>query len=1388
MKTGLLEEGQFANDHHGGHDVTIDLIDVSYAVMGANKKPKRLLKNVNLSFKAGTMCALMGPSGAGKSTLLDFVADRKLEGIYAGEVMIDGKPRTDHFRLRTAYVLQDDVHIATLTVEEILYFSVWTRVPEAKTKEQIQTRVDQLLHMLGIEHIRKSIVGDSLHKGISGGQMKRLSIAVELCCLPDVIFLDEPTSGLDSSISLEVMSAVRNVTGDHRLCVSTIHQPSPDVFGLFNKLVIMCAGRLVWHGHPMEAVTHFSSLGYRYVTGTNPAEFVIAVGGGTQAPEGVSKPRTPAELEFLYKCSRYYQPPALTAKDRFSESTDKRGADDENDIPVHTTVLTQTHMLLSRTWLAKIRDWPDVRAQLLKNVLIGVLIGIVFSGQGDASSPLYNLYGQPNAEVTNVSSLLFFSLMFTLVGNMQAIPYLASQMIIYRRELAANAYVTFPFWVAQSVTTLPLMILNNFLFVIFLYFQVKFPSTASYFFYYLFILLFANVISFYSAMWLAAATGHEQVAFALFPLMFLFTANFSGFAITVNSVPPFWSFGPYLSYGRWLYQGLMVNEWEMFDTDDNPISTNNGNVLAEYDFTGFDKNDSFWIGLLYIMGFSLMTYYSMLPPKKHLQKSGSRPTNVLQESTRSFDTFAMVGGGTNAVDGFRKSSIVNAVSVVAVGDSFRASSFAGGVAGVAGSTFGHGPTGRANDFRSNSIVGGVAAVRSLRSIQRRDSFDDAASDSDEEIDPSTGLSKSNKPSKPAKAPLTVDFYRRSTGLVDQSEGCLLTFKNVIYEVPNREFSRSKAPGPTNRESLRLLNDVTGTVHPGQMCAFMGASGAGKSTLLDVLAQRKNTGRILGDILYNGSTHLKSWAYVMQDNVHVGLLSVRQNLYFAAQLRLPEHWELDKKEKRVDKILDMLGLTEVANTVVGTATLRGISGGQLKRLSIGVEIVHMPNLMFLDEPTTGLDSHISFEVMAAVRNLANQNRTVLCTIHQPSADTFNLFDTVLLMAKGRVIYFGRVHDCVAYFNQSPFAFPYKANSNVADYIIAVGGGFLSAVDGRKVTGDELAEYYSNQQQHQAPTMVFSPDATHAAMANPMLLGNTSGIKPAVTETVKTKDQEETEALALMQYNTSTLHQLKTLCHRLVLKTSRDRRATVVATIRHIIVGIFYGSLYFQLQTGTSPSDYTNRLGLFFFTIMFLVIGHQQSIPAIMDDRLIFYRERGSKAYGAFSYWLSLWAVQLPLVIINAFIYTLIVFFMVGLENGAHTLSFFLYFIIVTSCTGYFIANLMAAISPSTQAALSFYPIVLFINVSFSGFLVYIPRFPSWLGSWAPYISFMRYAFQGMTLAEFQNNDNLPGGPTYISSLGFDSLTIDACGGVLFVWLVFFMLTFLAALKFFDFEQR
>jgi ABC-type lipoprotein export system ATPase subunit len=216
----------------------------------------------------------------------------------------------------------------------------------------------------------------------------------------------------------------------------------------------------------------------------------------------------------------------------------------------------------------------------------------------------------------------------------------------------------------------------------------------------------------------------------------------------------------------------------------------------------------------------------------------------------------------------------------------------------------------------------------------------------------------------------VAWYRQNTGDLTGAKGCKLVFRNLTYDVPD----------PADKTKMKtLLNTVTGRVNPGEMCALMGASGAGKSTLLDVIAGRKTVGRIVGDILFNGAERtpaiMLQTAYVMQDNVHIGSLTVKETLMYAAHLRLPQTLSLELKEKRVGKIMDMLGLTEHGNTLVGDENTRGISGGQMKRLSIGVEIVNLPDLIFLDEPTTGLDSAISYDVMSAVKNLTNQNRTV-----------------------------------------------------------------------------------------------------------------------------------------------------------------------------------------------------------------------------------------------------------------------------------------------------------------------------------------------------------------------------------------------------------------------------
>jgi ABC-type multidrug transport system permease subunit len=168
---------------------------------------------------------------------------------------------------------------------------------------------------------------------------------------------------------------------------------------------------------------------------------------------------------------------------------------------------------------------------------------------------------------------------------------------------------------------------------------------------------------------------------------------------------------------------------------------------------------------------------------------------------------------------------------------------------------------------------------------------------------------------------------------------------------------------------------------------------------------------------------------------------------------------------------------------------------------------------------------------------------------------------------------------------------------------------------------------------------------------------------------------------------------------------------------VVVALFYGSIYYQLPAGNDPDDYSNRLGLFFFCLMFMIIGHQQALPAMLDDRLVFYRERGAKAYGAFSYWFSCWIIQIPLILVNVLLFSVILYPMAGLNShSSEEFGYFYFIMLLSSYCGYYVACFIAAISPSTQAALSYYPIVLFFSVSFAGFLVYIPQFPDWLGDW------------------------------------------------------------------------
>jgi hypothetical protein len=240
----------------------------------------------------------------------------------------------------------------------------------------------------------------------------------------------------------------------------------------------------------------------------------------------------------------------------------------------------------------------------------------------------------------------------------------------------------------------------------------------------------------------------------------------------------------------------------------------------------------------------------------------------------------------------------------------------------------------------------------------------------------------------------------------------------------------------------------------------------------------------------------------------------------------------------------------------------------------------------------------------------------------------------------------------------------------------------------------------------------------------------------------------------------------------------------------MVGLFYGSVYYQLDTGDGcdNSCYTDRESLLYFSIMLMLMGHLDGISDLLADRLVFYRERGAKAYGPFAYVVSVVFLNIFILVLNVCFYCMGMYPLTGLRTGVSHFGYFFFFMLMASYIGMFMANTIAAVAASAQVALSYFPAALVFNMFYAGFLVYLPDFPDWQGKWLPYLCFFRFAYQGMVLNEFRENDDLPDSHDYINQLGFDFISVSGCCGILFIFLGVSATLFYLAIRFIDFEER
>ncbi|KTG42249.1 hypothetical protein cypCar_00010773 [Cyprinus carpio] len=284
-------------------------------------------------------------------------------------------------------------------------------------------------------------------------------------------------------------------------------------------------------------------------------------------------------------------------------------------------------------------------------------------------------------------------------------------------------------------------------------------------------------------------------------------------------------------------------------------------------------------------------------------------------------------------------------------------------------------------------------------------------------------------------------------------GPTLTYQNIHYCI--RE---SRGPCRKRGPEREILKNVSGIMKTG-LNAIMGATGSGKTSLLDVIAGRKDprglrSGQVLVDNKVVTSDLRLMSAYVVQDDILMGTLTVRENLLFSGNLRLPrKQCSTADKEKKVESIIQELGLEDCADTKIGTEFIRGVSGGERKRCSIGMELITSPTLLFLDEPTTGLDSNTANSIIALLHRLSRGGRTIIFSIHQPRYSIFRLFDHLTLLHKGETVYAGPAGKAMDYFQS--LGYTCEAFNNPADFFLDITNGeALSSMPTEK----SLAELY------------------------------------------------------------------------------------------------------------------------------------------------------------------------------------------------------------------------------------------------------------------------------------------------------------------------------------------
>jgi ABC-type multidrug transport system ATPase subunit/ABC-type multidrug transport system permease subunit len=554
---------------------------------------------------------------------------------------------------------------------------------------------------------------------------------------------------------------------------------------------------------------------------------------------------------------------------------------------------------------------------------------------------------------------------------------------------------------------------------------------------------------------------------------------------------------------------------------------------------------------------------------------------------------------------------------------------------------------------------------------------------------------------------------------------------------------------SRKNGATLISDVTGGVKGGRLLALMGPSGSGKTTFLNQLSQRSKDVVQLGTIAFGGVVLTRAQVaslsgYVLQDDILFEKLTVEEVLSYGARIKMHPAAKAADHARRVTKLLDLMDLTECRHVVVGGPTTKGISGGQRKRLCVALELLSRPAVLFLDEPTTGLDSVTALSLVHTLRGLAHKEQvTIVATLHQPSRRMFDLFDDLLILDHGEVVYQGVAAELDAHF--ASLGFECAESMNPTEWALTV------IAD--KEQRDKVVAANASQEV-----------LLHKMLGDEVLLDTlVDGVVP----------QGQTERVSWW-----TL--FRVLAERSFKLQCRDVFLIGVQLVQTVVMAVLVGTVFLLLPN--IPSNATiKRSALFFCCVNQGAFGALLTINVFPAERLVIMRERLANWYGASAYVLAKASTELIFQSVYPLLFSCIVYFLMGMQATPGQFFIFLGFMELCMFTANSVALLISVLAGKIVLAAAALPLALEVARLFGGFYmppISAPLYFSWLSA----VSYINYVYQAVTTNEFTGlvfncnvtgvnattqlvNGTCPTGDQVLTRLGIDYIPIFGCALVL-----------------------